>query len=92
MSGETHSGSGIIPLRSMHIDIEETYRTIAKAERMDLEDNMSVFLAHDQTMDIALGGHGRHGASGSTKEYVTLEGTKEEVFRLKSRDWENTYY
>ena len=93
--GVTYS-DGIIPLGSMHIDLEEAYRTIAKAERMDLQDNVNVMLGHDWTMDIALGGNGTPGESGSrvlaTKEYVTLEGTKEELLRLKSRDWENMHY
>jgi len=86
--GETHCSGGTIPLQSMHTDLAEAYKTIAKAERMDLEDNVNVILAHDSTMDIALGGRGRS----ETSEYVTLDGTKEELFKLKSRDWENMHY
>ncbi|KAF8333138.1 beta-lactamase-like protein [Cantharellus anzutake] len=88
---------GVVPLDSMHNNLEEAYRTIAKAERMDLEDNVNVFLAHDWTMDITLGGNGGPGAGPrarvlAKKEYVTLEGTKEELDRFKSRDWQHMKY
>jgi len=63
--------------------------TIAKAERMEMEENVNVFLAHDISLDRLL----LRGEIGSAKGAAcfTLEGSGEEMQKLKGRVWEDLH-
>ncbi|KAF8333137.1 beta-lactamase-like protein [Cantharellus anzutake] len=79
-------------LLSFHDDLEEAYRTIAKAERMDLEENVNVFLAHDISLDRLLrGGIGSAQGGVQAKNWFTLDGNAAELKRFKDREWEDLY-
>lgn len=63
--------------------------TIAKAQRMDMEENVNVFLAHDISLDRLL----LHKEIGLAKggACFTLEGSSEEMKKLKGRVWEDLH-
>ncbi|KAF8318262.1 hypothetical protein DL93DRAFT_2054866 [Clavulina sp. PMI_390] len=63
-------------LTCMHDDPEESYKSIAKMRRMDMEANVQVLLAHDLSIDRAV----------PAGDFVALLGTLEEIKGLKSRD------
>ena len=64
-------------LRSMHEDLEEAYRSMAKVGRMDLENNINVFLAHDMTIDLMYP---------PDLHFIRIDGGVGELRRLKGRD------
>jgi len=64
-------------LMSMHEDLEEAYKSMAKVGRMDLEDNINVLLAHDTTIDLMFL-PGLH--------FIKIDGGMDELQRLKRRD------
>lgn len=69
----------------MHEDLETAYLSIARAERMNAEENVNVFLAHDRSMDLAIGG--ALGVEGEDyKEWVKLDGSRDELKRFKARE------
>jgi hypothetical protein len=64
-------------LSSMHEDLEEAYRSMAKVGRMDLEDNINVLLAHDMTIDLMYP---------RDLHFIRIDGGMYELQRLKRRD------
>lgn len=62
-------------LTSMHADVQEAYISMAKMRRMDLEENVNVCLAHDNTMERVVPKGG----------FVKFSGTLEELERFKGR-------
>lgn len=74
--------SGSQKLTSMHGDLAEAYKSIAKMRRMDLEENMNVCLAHDPTLTRVL----------PKGDFVRLEGSLEELERFKLRDRSETRF
>lgn len=63
-------------LTSMHHDLGEAYKSMAKMQRMNQENNVHVILAHDRSMDLVL----------PEGDFIPLEGTLEEVNKFKGRD------
>lgn len=63
-------------LVSMHDDLEQAYTSIAKFGRMDLEEDINVYLSHDASMDVLF----------PPGEFVRIDGGFEELTRLKNRD------
>lgn len=63
-------------MTSMHQDLAEAYATMAKMGRLDMEPNVNVILPHDVTMELVLG----------KGDFVRLDGTLDELKRLKNRD------
>ena len=62
---------------SMHEDLEEAYKSMAKVGRMDLEDNINVLLAHDMTIDLMFL---------PSLHFIKIDGDMDELQRLKRRD------
>jgi hypothetical protein len=71
-------------LECLHGDLATAYLSMGKAERMDAEENINVCLAHDRSMDFALGAPKDPQALAT--EFVKLEGTREELKGFKARD------
>ena len=74
-------------LISMHDDLAEAYKSIAKMARMDQESNINVFLSHDPSMDVLFppSANGKGDKQGDL-EFVRLDGGVEELAKLKARD------
>ncbi len=78
-------------MSSVHDDLEQAYVTIARAERMDIEGNINVFLAHDISLDRLLLRGEIGTAKGVANNCFALEGTIEEMKKLKDRVWEDLH-
>lgn len=77
---------GVFPLQggkgeliSMHEDLEEAYRSLAKVERFEEEANVLVLTAHDMSLEEKLF------ETKNEHEFVKLAGSKEQVAELKAR-------
>lgn len=75
-------------LISMHDDLAEAYKSIAKVARMDRENNVNVFLSHDASMDVLFSPTNKDGKRGRQDrfEFVRMDGGIEELKSLKVRN------
>lgn len=75
-------------LTSIHEDLAEAYKSMAKVARMDREDNINVYLSHDVSMDVLFLPTRENGNVNEKDgfELVRMAGGIDKLKNLKARD------